>query len=89
MPGVIIYKNSEKYHIYNFPDRTTYRTAKEDIRKNKDKIVWKKGNVSFEQIQNARETMNSLVRKLNENEELNLEAELAKVADFFPCGESH
>jgi hypothetical protein len=91
MPGVIIFKTNEPKHYYGyiFPDQPTYRTAKHDIRGNKDEILWKKGNVSLEQARNAEETMNSLVKKLNDNDEVNLESELAKVADFFPCEESN
>ena len=91
MSGVIIFKSKEPNHYYSFifADQPTYRTAKHDIRGNKDEIIWKKGNVGPEQAKNAEETINSLVKRLNNNEEVNLEIERAKLEDLFKCGEGH
>jgi hypothetical protein len=90
MPGVIIFKTKEPKHYYSFIfyDQPTYRTAKHDIRENKDEIIWKKGNVGPGQAKNAEETINSLVKRLNNGEEVNLDIEKAKLEDCFKC-ESH
>jgi hypothetical protein len=85
MPGVIIYKSLEHCYGFIFPDQCTYRTAKYDIRRNKDEILWKKGNVGQKQAENAKETINSLVAKLNNNKKVDLERELAKLEEFFKC----
>lgn len=88
MPGVIIYetKNPKHYYGYIFQDQCTYSAAKRDIRSNNDKILWKRGNVGPEQAKNAEETMNSLVKKLNNNEEVNFADALN---GFFDPKESH
>jgi hypothetical protein len=83
MPGIIIYKTSfQQHYCFDFPDQSTYRSAKADIRRNKDEILWKKGNVTYEQIKNSKGTTTNLVNKLNNGEKVDLAKELA---DFFKC----
>jgi len=77
MAGIIIYESA--FHHYDsliFNDHSMYRAAKTDIRKNGDKILWKKGNISLEQIENSRETRDNLMAKLKEGIKVDLKEEL-------------
>ena len=78
MPGIIVYTTKEPYccHSLDFFDKETYSSAKGHIRANGDKILWKKGNISVEQIKNAKEKVKNLVRKFNLSEKVDLEREL-------------
>ena len=77
MAGIIIYESTSK-HYYDLVlnDHSMYRAAKTDIRKNGDKILWKKGNASPEQIENSRKTKENLVARLNKGEKVDLKTEL-------------
>jgi hypothetical protein len=81
MPGVLIYQTAYRC-CYSFvsADDGAYNAEKEDISKRGDKILWEKGNVSLEQIDNSRKTKNCLVARLNNGEKVDLEKELS---DFF------
>ena len=57
-------------------DDSLYDFAMKEIPKRGDKILWKKGNVSLEQIEDARKTKDTLVTKLNNSEKVDLEKEL-------------
>jgi hypothetical protein len=77
MAGVLIYKNVLNQH-YSFvaADDDVYNAIITDLSRNKDNVLWGKGNVSLEQIEKARTTKNNLVMKLNEGEEVDLKKEL-------------
>lgn len=76
MAGVLIYKNTlQDYYSYVIADDNLYAAAKADILKSST-ILWEKGNVSLEQIQNARRTKDNLVAMLNRGEEVDLKKEL-------------
>jgi hypothetical protein len=79
MAGVLIYQSVSGcyYSSVHFND-DAYNAEKEDIPKRGDKILWKKGNVSVEQLDNSRKTKNSLVARLNNGEKVDLEKELAE-----------
>jgi hypothetical protein len=55
-----------------------YRAAKRHIRENKGEILFKRWGVSNEQIENARETKNNLLTRLNAGEEVDLNKELGE-----------
>jgi hypothetical protein len=79
MAGIIIYKtNFQHYYCLDFPDQS-YRSAKSDILRNKDEILWKKENVTSEQVENIKETAKDLVKKLKEGEKVDLEKELERL----------
>jgi len=77
MPGVIIYRTQSNLH-YSFVsfDDDLYNAEKIELPKMGDTILWDKGNVSLQQIQNARKTKDDLVAKLNAGEEVDLKKEL-------------
>lgn len=77
MAGVLIYKSALNQH-YSFvaADDDLYNALIADLNKSKDKVLWGKGNVSLEQIENARKTKDNLVERLNEGEKVDLEKEL-------------
>ncbi|MEK6833607.1 MAG: hypothetical protein AABY32_06190 [Nanoarchaeota archaeon] len=77
MAGVLIYKSALNQH-YSFLSVSddSYEAEREDIPNRGDKILWEKGNVTPEQIQNARETKNTLVARLNAGIKVDLEKEL-------------
>jgi len=81
MPGVLIYQSlSGCCYSFVIADHDLYNAEIKEIPKRGDKILWEKGNVSLEQIENSRKTKNSLVARLNNGEKIDLEKELS---DFF------
>jgi hypothetical protein len=84
MPGVIIYRTKSNLH-YSFVsfDDDLYNAEKIELPKGGNTIIWDKGNVSLQQMQNARETKDDLVAKLNAGEKVDLDIEKAKLEDFF------
>ena len=85
MPGVIIYKTKESYYGFIFPDRCSYRTAKDNIRGNKDEILWKKGNVGAQQAENAKGTIDCLVKRLKNGEKVDKVYLANALEGFFQC----
>jgi hypothetical protein len=83
MPGVIIYRTKSNlyYSFVSFED-SSYNAEKIDIPKRGDTILWDKGNVSLEQMENARKTKDELVAKLNSGEKIKLK-DLKKELDGF------
>jgi len=77
MAGVLIYKSALNRH-YSFvaADDDIYNAIITDLSRSKDKILWGKGNVDFEKIEEARKTKDDLVKRLNEGEEADLKKEL-------------
>ncbi|HPD81943.1 MAG TPA: hypothetical protein PK357_02480 [Candidatus Pacearchaeota archaeon] len=77
MPGVLIYQTPSRC-CYSFviADDDLYNAEIKEIPKRRDKILWEKGNVSFEQIEKSRKTKNCLVARLNNGEKVDLEKEL-------------
>jgi hypothetical protein len=77
MAGVLIYQTvSNCCYSLACADDYLYNIEKIEIPKRGDKILWEKGNVSLEQINNARKKKNSLVERLNNGEKVDLEKEL-------------
>jgi len=79
MAGVFIYKNAlEQYASFVSADDKTYIAMKSNINENKsDEVVWEKGNVKLQQIEDSRKTKNDLIKRLNNGEEVDLEKELS------------
>lgn len=79
MAGVMIYKTKSGCH-YTFvsADDYIYAAEKINVPERGDKILWEKENVSLEQIENCRRKKISLVAKLNNDEKIDLEKELAE-----------
>jgi hypothetical protein len=79
MAGILIYQTASGCS-YSFvvSDDSLYDSEIKDIPKRGDKILWERGNVSLEQIEDARKTKNTLVARLNNNEKVDLEKELAE-----------
>jgi hypothetical protein len=80
MAGVLIYQSAlNQYYSYVVAEDNLYAAVKADIIGNKsNKLLWERGDVSLEQIQNARKTTGSLVARLNKGEKVDLEKELAE-----------
>ncbi len=76
MAGVLIYKSASQHYSFVFADDGFYKIVRKEIPKNGDEILWEKGNVSLQQIENSRKTKNDLVMKLNKGEKVDLEKEL-------------
>ena len=83
MAGVLIYRSSLNQHYsYVVAEDNLYDAVKADIIGNEsNKLLWERGDVSLEQIQNARKTTDSLVARLNKGEKIDFEKELAEFFD--------
>jgi hypothetical protein len=77
MAGVLIYKSVLNQH-YSFvsSEDNLYNSIILNFNESGEKVLWGRGNVSLEQIENARKTKDDLVRKLNEGEKVDLKKEL-------------
>jgi len=82
MAGVLIYESAlNSYFSLVIADNKVYSAMRKEILANKsNKILWERGNVSLEQIENSRKTKDNLVRRLNKGKEVDLEKELL---DYF------
>lgn len=77
MAGVYIHQStSENYYSVVIFDDNLYNSEIKEAPTRGNKILWKKGNVSVAQIQNSRETKDSLVERLNKGEQVDLKKEL-------------
>jgi hypothetical protein len=84
MPGVIIYRTkfNRYYSLVSFDDNS-YNDEKIEIPKRGDTILWDKGNVTLEQLENSRKTKDSLVRRLNDGENIKLKDLKNELKGFF------
>ena len=71
MAGVLIYKFASQYYSFVIADNSVYRAAKKELIRSGNEILWAKGRVALEQIENARETKDDLVARLNNGEKIN------------------
>jgi hypothetical protein len=80
MAGILIYKSRITRNHYSFvvTDDKLYGAVREDFLKNNlNQIIWEKGNVSLDQIEDSRKTKNDLIRRVNEEgAEVNFAIEL-------------
>jgi len=83
MAGILIYKDLFEYYNIVMDDNLMYECVKKGLIKNKNKIIWEKGNVDIQKIEEARDTKNLLVQKLNAGEAFDLEKELKELDKFF------
>jgi hypothetical protein len=81
MGGFYIYKTeSNQYYSFVCFDNELYNSQVKEAPTTGNTILWKTGNVSLQQMENARKTKDALVAKLNAGEKVDLKKELD---DFF------
>jgi hypothetical protein len=81
MPGVLIYQFASQYYSFVIADDKLYRATKKEIMKD-GQLLWSKGRISFEELEDARKTKDSLVKRLNDGEKIKLK-DLKKELDCF------
>ena len=73
MAGILIYQIGHKYFSLISTDNEIYDYIKKELVKdNYCKIIWEKGNVPLEKIENARKIKEEFIEKLNLGENINL-----------------
>jgi hypothetical protein len=81
MGGFYIYKTeSNQYYSFVCFDNELYNSQVKEAPTTGNTILWKTGNVSLQQMENARKTKDALVAKLKAGEKVDLKKELD---DFF------
>ena len=77
MPGVLIFSNGFNHYSFVVFDDGLYDAVREGMPKYGNQILWERGNVSLQQIDDAQTTKDALVTKLNEGQKVDLEGELS------------
>lgn len=84
MTAVLIYKSpSQHYYSFVISDDNLYYDAIKVMPKDGNKILWSKGRVSLEQLENSRKTKDNLVKRLNEGEKIKLKDLKNELKGFF------
>lgn len=77
MAGVMIYKSLSHYYSFTVTDNEIYKSARKEFPNEGNEILWDKEKVDLGQIENARKTINAIVGKLNNDQEVNFKKELS------------
>lgn len=84
MGGFFIYKTeSNQYYSFVCFDDELYNSQVKEAPTVGDTILWKTGNVSLQQMENARKTKDSLVKRLNDGEKIKLKYLKKELDGFF------
>lgn len=82
MVGVLIYGSYGQFYSFVIADNEIYKaTEKELLNDKNNKVYFGKGDLTLEQIQNARNTISGVVKKLNNKEKVNVTKELSHYFD--------
>tara|TARA_Y100000034_G_scaffold64995_1_gene78644 strand:+ start:875 stop:1120 length:246 start_codon:yes stop_codon:yes gene_type:complete len=77
MPGIIIYRAYGQYFSFSASDDVVYGGIKQDIISRSEEIVFCRGEISLNQIDDAREGVANIIKMLNSGEEVDAEGKLA------------
>jgi len=81
MPGLIIYGKYGQFYSFILADDKLYRMTIAGLKSEYSvKLCFEKGEVSAEQIDEARDKVSEVVKKLNEGKKINAKEELS---DYF------
>lgn len=81
MAGLLIYKSYSRFYSFLISDDTAYKeTVKEFTTLSHIKLYFEKGDLTSQQIQDARDKASEIVKRLNQGEKVNAKKELS---DYF------
>jgi len=81
MAGLLIFEEYPQFYSFVTNDNTLYEMMKKDLAsKTGTKILFEQGGVTLEQLDNARDSVSDVVKRLNEKQEVDVSKELS---DYF------
>ena len=88
MASILIYQSISlhlaEHHIFIFKDDKLYNNTKKYIEDKGYSVLWEKRDVTPEQIEHGKNTINELMERLDNREDINIDKELSY---FFKRGE--
>jgi len=81
MPGLIIYRKYGQFYSFIIADDKIYKKTIAGLKiEYAVKLCFEKGDLTFQQIDDARKKVSEIVKKLNEGKKINAKEELS---DYF------
>lgn len=81
MAGILIYQTNSQFYSFVVADNNIYKKTEEKFTDSSYiDLLFNKGNLTLQQIENARKKVSEIVGKLNNNQKINVKKELS---DYF------
>jgi hypothetical protein len=78
MVGVLIYGSYGQFYSFVIADNKLYKATKKELsNNNSNKVYFGKGNLTPQQLDNVRDKVSEVVKRLNNKEKVNVKKELS------------
>jgi hypothetical protein len=78
MAGILIYGSYEQFYSFVIADNDIYNATRREMLNNvNNKLYFNKGNLSLQKLENVREKVSEIVKRLNNKEKVNVKKELS------------
>lgn len=78
MAGILIYGSYKQFYSFVIADNDLYKATRKEMLNNKNnKVYFNKGGLSLQKLEDAREKVSEIVKRLNNKEKVNVKKELS------------